>query len=125
VRRNESIIALLWLAAQISTSASVTTIFKSLFYPSSPFRGTGANKSPASGGTHYNVISFSTYLFFAFLAAFFLGAAFFLATFFFVAMFFEFKMVSKKLIDSKNINFFKLSKLFSTILNRKCGKTDD
>jgi hypothetical protein len=38
----------------------------------------------------------STYLFFAFLAAFFLGAAFFLAAFFFVAMFLEFKMVSKK-----------------------------
>jgi len=37
-----------------------------------------------------------TYLFFAFLAAFFFGAAFFLAAFFFVAMFFEFKMVSKK-----------------------------
>jgi hypothetical protein len=87
----------------------------------------GKNKSPLTWGerTHYNIISFSTYLFFAFLAAFFLGAAFFLATFFFVAMFFEFKMVSKKLIDSKNINFFKLSKLFSTILNHKCGKTDD
>jgi hypothetical protein len=42
------------------------------------------------------VISLSTYLFFAFLAAFFFGAAFFLAAFFFVAMFFEFKMVSKK-----------------------------
>jgi len=38
----------------------------------------------------------STYLFLAFLAAFFLGAAFFLAAFFFVAMFLEFKMVSKK-----------------------------
>ena len=56
----------------------------------------GKTKVPTIAGTRYNIISFSTYLFFAFLAAFFLGAAFFLAAFFFVAMFLEFKMVSKK-----------------------------
>jgi flagellar biogenesis protein FliO len=57
-----------------------------------------------------------TYLFFAFLAAFFLGAAFFLAAFFFVAMFLNLKWLVKKLIDSKNRKFFKLSKVFSTFL---------
>ena len=59
--------------------------------------GAGKTKVPSRRErTRYNIISFSTYFFFAFLAAFFLGAAFFLAAFFFVAMFLEFKMVSKK-----------------------------
>jgi hypothetical protein len=61
------------------------------------FRDRRQNKSPPTfGGLVITFISFSTYFFFAFLAAFFLGAAFFLAAFFFVAMFLEFKMVSKK-----------------------------
>jgi len=51
-----------------------------------------------------------------------LGAAFFLAVFFFVAMFLNLKWLVKKHIDSKNINFFILSKLFSTILNPKMWK---
>jgi len=79
-------------------------------------------KSPEFRGTHYNIISFSTYLFFAFLAAFFLGAAFFLAVFFFVAMFLNLKWLVKKHIDSKNINFFILSKLFSTFLKLRMWK---
>jgi len=58
--------------------------------------GRAKQKSPDFGGLVITFISFSTYLFLAFLAAFFLGAAFFLAAFFFVAMFLEFKMVSKK-----------------------------
>jgi len=76
----------------------------------------GKTKVPTVVGTRYNIISFSTYLFFAFLAAFFLGAAFFLAAFFFVAMFLNLKWLVKKLIDSKNRKFFKLSKVFSTFL---------
>jgi len=75
----------------------------------------GKTKVPTVVGTRYNIISFSTYLFFAFLAGFFL-ATFFLAAFFFVAMFLNLKWLVKKLIDSKNRKFFKLSKVFSTFL---------
>jgi len=69
-----------------------------LLQPWHDFTPGGKTKVPQpwSERTRYNIISLLTYLFFAFLAAFFLGAAFFLAAFFFVAMFFEFKMVSKK-----------------------------
>jgi len=60
------------------------------------FRRGGKTKVPTVVGTRYNIISFSTYLFFAFLAAFFFGAAFFLAAFFFVAMFLNLKWLVKK-----------------------------
>jgi len=87
------------------------------FQSKSPFKDRLAKqKSPDVRGTRYNIISLLTYLFFAFLAAFFLGAAFFLAAFFFVAMFLNLKWLVKKLIDSKNRKFFKLSKVFSTFL---------
>jgi hypothetical protein len=58
-------------------------------------QGCGKQKSPDLRGTRYNIISFSTYLFFAFLAGFFL-ATFFLAAFFFVAMFLNLKWLVKK-----------------------------